>query len=223
MLIAVCSALNMHAAVIYTELFSGNTSGWSSSGLTSYGYSAGEGNVPGSLVGSMNPSGMFPQFGAFIAEEGASSGSFAGDYLTEGAQSIRFDFMSGNVAPQTLSLVLSSGSSAFVYSFAPLLNLDTWATYTAPLISSAGWVGSGSFNAVLLNVDKVQIQFASDTPGAQSYYLDNVSLNDEDLPTVIPEPGSGMLVLLLGMILWVLGSRRSNNSLHTCLSGKEAI
>ena len=191
-----------HAAVLMTETFDSNAAGWSDrDGVMTFSHSAGY------IQGTFTDPG-FPQTDAFRV----TTGSFVGDYLAAGAQSLSFEFQALTVAPSDISLRLFSSTEFFFIPLSPTLGTFN---PSIPLTYSSSWFGSGGaaeFNQLLQDVTDVQIQFTTSGPDTQIYRLNSFTLSGDqtDPPpgpggglSAIPEPGSALFVMG-GILLFAL-------------------
>lgn len=210
-----------HAAVLMTETFDSSAAGWSARD-SNMSFAHSSGHIQGTFT---NPG--FPQTDAFRV----TTGSFVGDYLAAGAQSLSFEFQALNVAPSDISLRLFSSTQFFFIPLSP-----TMGTFnpSIPLTYSSSWFGSGGaaeFNQLLQDVTDVQIQFTTSGPDTQVYRLNSFTLsgNQVDPPpgpgsglSAIPEPGSALFVvggILLFAMRGLTGISLKKRSLlrQTCL------
>lgn len=204
------SAFSLYAVSFDLEDFDAGTSGWS--GLGSFAITASaDGNPSNSLQGELT--GEIRE-AAFLADSGASSGSFTGDYATAGVTTLTFDFYAATLAPTALfvSLYNQTDNIEFVrYLTTP--SALSWASYAVTLDYAYGWIGgtSGEFTTMLGDVAEVAIGIlGTDGAGSEIYRLDNVQLTNDAPPplaSAIPEPDT-LLLVSLGAVALLFARRR---------------
>lgn len=197
-----------HAAVLASETFDADMSDWQDrdGGEMNVVHSAGEGdNAPGSLAGTFAQQGILaPETDAFSATQAdnSSGGAFSGDYYTmyTNFTSLTFSFQPEDVLPSDAIVRISDGTYTFFRSFAAqVTTVGAWNPVSISL-SYSGWVGgtAGEFASVFNNVTFLDIQITRNGTNSQTYYLDDVALNyDEVNPGggAVPEAEAGMVFL----------------------------
>lgn len=216
-----CSASSSHAAVFYTETFTGGLNGWVDRdlGKMSVGSSIGFGNPDDSMRGSFASQGFpIPQVDAFRATAAASGGAFAGDYYSgaPGFTGFKLDFFASNVLPSAVSVRIGNGTNTFSFAVAPqIITVGSWYTVGVPLTFQQGWFGGTAtqFSNVLSGVTFVDIEINRNGQNGQVYFVDNFRLVNELI--FVPEPTSGLFwfgwALVFGGLRRKLTSRKNRS------------
>ena len=208
------------AAVFYTETFTTGADGWAGVGSMTVSYDGSTGDPSGALKGTFRSTPL-ALTGRFTAAGAGNSVNFMGDYYspsdTLAFTGFTFDFYSPTIPPGNVALILGSGVNAFTYTLTPQIEPTTtdWYKMYVPLDYAAGWGGAGAdaFYSYLSNVTSVAVQVNKPTHSAiaQSYYIDNFTLNTS--PLFVPEPTSGLF--WFGWALVFGGLRKKLKSLST--------
>ncbi|HMP75090.1 MAG TPA: hypothetical protein PKE12_02225 [Kiritimatiellia bacterium] len=186
-----------------------NTFGYLSSGSL-------EGTFPLQVIPS-------PETDAMRITGASSGGDYAGNYYTSypgfepDTASFTFYFFSEDVLPSDLRFRIGNGTDLFSRSLTAQASLiGSWQQITVDL-GYAGWLGGSDaqFSNLFTSVTFIDIQIARSGSDAQSFYVDNFSLNyNLDDPggggpgDAVPEPGTTQF-LLLGLMFLSSGLRRT--------------
>lgn len=206
-------AVQCGAAVFVLEDFSVDEAGWTD--RDGYLVVAHDGLLVGNPVGSLSgtyASQFFP-----VPQADAFTLNTVMDFVTPGYTQLRFDFFAQDTLPSDLFIRLVEGANVFSHQFSLSgFSPGQWFTNTVNLAWSS-WIGPDetSFNSMLANVESIQIEFARNGTGEQTFFLDNfVALDDPISETIaVPEPGAMALIfqgLLIVLALRRRGVSRSN-------------
>lgn len=203
-LVLLAGATAAHGASFYTETFAADAGGWQDrdAGEMTVSHNAGFGNAAGSLQGSFALQGVAsPEIDAFRADGTGNTAAFVGDYWTDvpNFSSWSFDFYSDDILPSDVIVRFSDGLNTFFRSVSVASSLNAWQTVSVSL-SYSGWFGgsAGAFSNALAGVTFVDVQISRSGTGAQSFFLDNFTLNGGGGGgggDAIPEPEQGLLIL----------------------------
>ncbi len=169
---------------LYIERFSSDAAGWTATGQMEFTYGDGQGTdgaADGALVATFNHGSFpMPMDGSFVADASASAGMFAGDFSGYANSQIRFDFMAVDRRPSALKLVLNGPGTRQAVRTLPTQDLTpgVWHRYAVHLSMADSWDVSSTdeFNALLADVQSIEIRISSGAAGTLAYRLDNVEL-----------------------------------------------
>ena len=181
----------------------------------SYNGTIGAGSMQGFFASQDQSS---PDSDAFRITSSSSGGSFTGDYWTDVPTfaSWSFSFYADNVLASDMIVRFNGDGNTFAYSvFNQVSSIDHWYTVTVPL-TYAGWVGGSGlqFTNALGGVTFIDVQITRNGTGAQTYYLDNFSLNGPSESGggsggAVPEPSTAGLLLASVAVLRATRKRGS--------------
>lgn len=204
---AVSVSVSMAAAQAtpFTETFETGTNGWFDAADGALDFSA-SGALDGSAFVSetLDIATIDPFFGALAfrgdADLGASGGAFVGDYLAGGIDTLSFDIRVDGPGPLGIAARIAlPGNTPSIIAFLPgVVGPGAWQTVSldlspdSPFIQIGGVPGSTTPEAVLSDVENLQILVTSVTGGPTSGFttvsIDNIAIT--------PAPGA---VALLGL------------------------
>lgn len=184
------------AAILQVEDFSVDpTAGWSSRD--------GEmtvGNDSGSLLGTFGAQDVpFFESDAFRVD----AAPWIGDYNTlyPGFASLSLDVFAATVLPSSMIIRIGNGSTTFIRNLLPqITSVGAWIPGVAvPLAYDASWLGGDAtqFDAVMADVNFIDIQIGRNGTDEQQFRIDNFSLLDDPIdngggggggPSAVPEP-----------------------------------
>ncbi|HMO03357.1 MAG TPA: hypothetical protein PKC67_00300 [Kiritimatiellia bacterium] len=126
-----------------------------------------------------------------------------GNYNTiyPGFASFSLDFLAATVLPSTMIIRIGNGSTTFIRNLLPqIASVGAWIPGVAvPLAYDASWLGgdASQFNAVMADVNFIDIQIGRNGTAEQQFRIDNFSLLDDPIdngggggggPSAVPEP-----------------------------------
>jgi hypothetical protein len=201
------AAIASGSVVPFSESFDAGANNWLSGAFTPLTWNA-AGAADGSSYVSANldlnnagPFGLTVIRGQ--ADQGASGGAFAGDYLAGGITTVSFDFRHN--AGQDLGIALRvaqpANFPAFAVELPETVESGSWVTlsfelsFFNPLVTIEGAPSPAAFNAIMANVGNLLISAdrpdGLDTPLLVDFDIDNV--------TITPTPSSAALLGLGGL------------------------
>ncbi|MFG0305534.1 MAG: hypothetical protein ACF8Q5_04900 [Phycisphaerales bacterium JB040] len=206
MLIAGLTAGVALAQSPYTETFDTGNALWADAASQPLDWTA-TGSIDGTgyVSSTVNAAGIDPQFGALAFRGqvglGSSGGAFAGDYLSNGIDTISFDVRHDSTDALSFYVrVATPGNFPAVLFLSPVaVTPGEWTTLSFALDESSPFTvpegGPGTFETVLSGVGNLQIGFsapATQTSGDIAVDLDNVS--------IVPTPATAALLGLGGLV-----------------------
>lgn len=207
-ILAVGSGLVMaaHSAILPLETytFDSTTEDWTGVNLD-----AAPTSVDGRLTGTITQDDPFsPVEGAFRRNINFA-GLLAAEDPGTSFYNITFNFYTALVIPSELSLRIGNDDNLYTiyWNVASLLPAtDNLITFS--LMSANNWIGGNDdFFTVLNSATYAQVGFLTSQEGAQTFAIDNFTINGTDgVPSAIPEPTT--ISLLLFVVLLLAGARR---------------
>lgn len=201
-------------AALVWESFDSDPDWYARDGELTVSWSSGVGNAPGSLHGYYDAQDVpSPEIDAFRVDYSVAGGPWVGDYHTlyPTFTAFTFDFMAQNVLPSSFVIQIGDGATTFIRNLLPqVMSIGSFGLITVPLVYDAGWLGGSAsqFYDVLGSVAFIDLQLGRNTTAAQNYYVDNFSLNDDELSPPppssagVPEPAAVHMVIIAMTILF---------------------